>query len=183
MSLEIGDDNIMGALDIGDLEYVNSLADVGARRRRRGRAMAPRVPYRRFVSPTPGVPNRGAGLAPLGLPNIAFTATSGAALQQQTQPQRPFVPKRLIITVTRVGATSTGAVTVTRLDIGADSQLVGANAVPVEMFAAGAFDLNLQFKPAQLGSLVVVGAALGTPALTMTDTVTLTIGFMGETIF
>jgi hypothetical protein len=135
--------------DVGDDMGSLELADVGAfpfRRRKRGG-----TPYRKLVPGTPGVPNSGLRLQPLGLGATAFTATSGTILALSAQPQRPFKGQRLVLDITRTGATSTGLVTVTRLDVGTDNQLVGSGSISAGAFAANAFDVNLMMAPATPG--------------------------------
>lgn len=147
-------------LDLGSLE-------IGARRARRGRQMvrsrgrAPArrgvsVPARRLIPRVPGVPMPGARLQPLGFGASAFTAASGTVLALQASPQRPFKGQRLVVDITRTGASATGLVTITRLDVGTANQLVSSGALGAAAFAATAFDVNLQLDPATPGILIVV---------------------------
>jgi hypothetical protein len=151
-------------LDLGSLE-------IGARRARRGRQMvrqrgrAPArrgvsVPARRLIPRVPGVPMPGARLQPLGFGSSAFTAASGTVLALQASPQRPFKGQRLVVDITRTGATATGLVTITRLDVGTANQLVSSGALGAAAFAATAFDVNLQLDPATPGILIVVQFAI-----------------------
>jgi len=159
--------------DVGN-ELMGSLelADVGAVRRRRNG-----VPYRRIVPRTPGVPNSGLRLQPLGLGATAFTLSSGTLLALSASPQRPFKGQRLVLDITRTGATSTGLVTVTRLDVGTDNQLVGSGAISSGAFAATAFDVNLSLAPATPGINITVQLNISA-APTTTDRVD-----VGGTIF
>lgn len=163
--------------DVGSLE----LADyVGAMRRRSAprRASGRNVPRRTQLVPSiPGVPAPTMRLQPLGLGATAFTATSGTLLQLQASPQRPFMGQRLILDLTRTGASATGLVTVSRLDVGTDNQLVGAGAISASAFSATAFDANVRFAPATPGVLITVQMNI-TAAPTMTDRVD-----VGGTIF
>jgi hypothetical protein len=153
-------------LDLGSLE-------IGARRARRGRQMARRggggrqmarrgvsVPARRLIPRVPGVPMPGARLQPLGFGSSAFTAASGTVLALQATPQRPFKGQRLVVDITRTGASATGLVTITRLDVGTANQLVSSGALGAAAFAATAFDVNLQLDPATPGILIVVQFAI-----------------------
>jgi hypothetical protein len=145
-------DELSDYIDVGTLE----LADyVGARRRapaRRAARPSPRaVPARQLIPQVPGVPMPGVRLQPLGLGATAFTAASGTLLQLQASPQRPFQGQRLILDITRTGGTATGLVTVSRLDVGTDNQLVGSGAISAGAFAATAFDANIRFAPATPG--------------------------------
>ncbi len=143
--------------DLSDLDDVGTLelADyVGARRRAQRRSPQRgmnRIPSRQLIPRVPGVPMPGLRLQPLGLGATAFTATSGTLLSLQASPQRPFQGQRLILDITRTGTTSTGLVTVSRLDVGTDNQLVGSGAISAGAFAATAFDANIRFAPATPG--------------------------------
>jgi len=156
-------------LDLGSLE-------IGARKARKRRqkarargAMVPSgggygrrgmVPGRRLIPRVPGVPMPGARLQPLGFGASAFTAASGLILTLQAQPQRPYKGQRLVVDITRTGATATGLVTVTRLDIGTTNQLVSSGALAAAAFAATAFDVNLQLDPATPGIIITVQFAI-----------------------
>lgn len=128
------------------------------------------VPRQYLIPQNPGVPRPGLKLQPLGLSSISFTATSGTALNMTASPQRPFKAKRLIIDFTRSGATATGLVTVTSINVGTDNQLVGSGPLPAAAFAVTAFDANIEFAPATPGIEVSVGVSI-TAAPTMTDTI------------
>lgn len=149
--------------DLADLEDVGSL-EVGVRnpfrRRRRSGGGGNRVQRRMMIPQTPGVPMPGIRLQPLGLGATAFTATSGTILQLQAMPQRPFKGQRLVLDITRTGASATGLVTITRLDIGTANQLVSSGALSAGAFAATAFDVNLQLDPATPGITITVQLAI-----------------------
>ncbi len=163
--------------DVGTLE----LADyVGAARRQAARRPTPRgraVPARQLIPNIPGVPMPGVRLQPLGMGATAFTATSGTLLQLQASPQRPFQGQRLILDITRTGATATGLVTVSRLDVGTDNQLVGSGAISAAAFQPTAFDANVRFAPATPGVNITVQLNVSA-APTMTDRIDI-----GGTIF
>jgi len=143
----------MGYYDegVGTLE----LADyVGARRRaRRGNRRAA-VP-RNLVPRIPGMPERGPRLQPLGMGSTAFTAASGTLLQLTALPQKPFKGQRFIVDLTRTGATATGLVTISRLDVGADNQMPGAGAVSANAFSPLAVDANISLDPATPGVSII----------------------------
>lgn len=139
------------------------------------------MPRQGLVPNTPGVPSAGLRLMPLGLGSATFTATSGLILSLTAQPQRPFKPQRLILDISRNGATATGAVTVLRADVGADNMLVSAGGVsplPAAMFANVGVDLNVAWAPATPGIIIAVQLQLST-APTMTDTVVVSGGMLG----
>jgi hypothetical protein len=145
---DVGDDD-MGSLEIGRV-----------RRGGRNRGGGGRVAARMLIPQVPGVPAPGARLQPLGLGATAFTSASGTVLALTAQPQRPFKGQRLVIDITRTGATATGLVTITRLDIGTMNQLVASGALAAAAFAATAFDVNLQLDPATPGITITVQLAI-----------------------
>lgn len=155
-------------LDLGSLEIGARKARKRRQRARARGAMVPSgggrrggmVPGRRLIPRVPGVPMPGARLQPLGFGASAFLAASGLILTLQAQPQRPFKGQRLVVDITRTGATATGLVTVTRLDIGTTNQLVSSGALAAAAFAATAFDVNLQLDPATPGIIITVQFAI-----------------------
>lgn len=122
-------------------------------------------------------------LQPLGIGAVTFTASSGTALTASQQVQKLFHPKRLIIDVARTGTSSTGLITVTAINVGADNQLATAGStgpIPVSMFANVGVDLNLNFAPATPG--ITISVALQTSAApTSSDTIACSIGMLGAT--
>jgi hypothetical protein len=168
-------DDALGTLEMGDY--------LGAAPRRgpfRAPPRRPSVPRAQLVPQVPGVPDAGLRLQPLGLGATAFTATSGTILPLSAQPQKPFQAQRLIVDVTRTGASATGLVTVTRIDIGADNMLAGSNPLPISMFSATSVDCNIRFAPATPGITVAVQLAISA-APTMTDRVDLSGAMLGTT--
>jgi len=167
--------------------YFDDLADIGdydlgalgfrRRRKRRGRS----VPARRLLPNVPGVPARGLGEQPLGLGATAFTATSGTLLTLTGQPQRPFRGRRLILDITRTGASATGLVTVTRLDVGADNQLPGAGAIGAGAFGSTAVGVDLDLDPATPGVIVTVQLNISA-APVMTDRVDISGTLIGQAV-
>lgn len=137
----------IGTLDIGDAEWADDLADVGAPMRARGRG-AMRLPARRLIPRVPGVPGPGLRLQPLGFPTVTFTAVSGTVLRTTSRPQRPFKGKRLVVDIARTGATATGLITVNFITIGTDNQFVSSGPVGAAAFAPGAFDVNIELAAA-----------------------------------
>lgn len=183
--------------DLADVGDDLDLADVGwnpfRRRRkapaRRAAARAPSaarmptraVPAARLLPQIPGVPARGLGEQPLGFGATAFTATSGTLLTLTASPQRPFRGRRLIIDITRTGASATGLVTVTRLDVGVDNQLPGSGSIAAASFAANAVGVNLDLDPATPGVNVTLQLNISA-APTMTDRVDVAATLIGETV-
>lgn len=146
--------------------------------------MAPggqQLPYRRLVPQVPGAPAIGLRLQPMGLGNVIFTATSGVSLPVSSRPQRPFKGKRLVVSVARSGATATGLITVTSLDIGTNNQFVSAAPIGADAFAPGAFDTNLELAACStaLDITVVFATSL---APTAPDTIAVNATLIGEAI-
>ena len=203
MSLRIGD---VSELEIGDVELIDDLADVGAlpaayrqqlamrgggrgmvRRGGYGRVPAPQIrpgyaiPARRLIPRVPGAPQIGMRLEPLGFTDVAFTATSGTALAATTRPQRPFKGLRLVCDVARTGTTATGLVRVTEISIGTNNQMVSRNPIGAGAFAATAFDTNLQLAACSTALDITVGYSISV-APTMTDRVDIGTTMMGESV-
>lgn len=182
-------------LQMGDPYYVD---DLGAPRRQMmpypyqqaygggyGRPMPPQgaqaLPYRRLVPQVPGAPAIGLRLQPMGLGNVTFTATSGLTLPVSSRPQRPFKGKRLIISIARSGATATGLVTITSLDVGTNNQFVSAAPIGADAFAAQAYDTNLELAACTTALDITAVLAISV-APTMTDTVACNATLIGEAI-
>jgi len=145
--------------DLSDLDDVGTL-ELGAWRRKKRAAAGRRVAARALMPAIPGVPMPGARLQPLGMGASAFTAASGTVLALTARPQRPFKGQRLVVDITRTGASATGLITITRLDIGTANQLVSSGALSAAAFAATAFDVNLQLDPATPGIDITVQFAI-----------------------
>lgn len=112
-------------------------------------------------------------LQPLGLGFVTFSTSSGTALALTAQPQKLFKPKRLILDIARNGTTSTGAIVVTAINIGADNMLVTSGQVspiPAAVFQNTGVDLNMQFSICTPGITVQVGLLCST-APSSTDTI------------
>jgi hypothetical protein len=180
------------SLSIGDAEIIDDLADVGAAprysRRGFGNAMqrggygAQRgYPARRLIPQIPGAPMVGIRLQPLGFPVTSFVLNSGQALSTTTRPQRPFKAKRLVCDIARTGATSTGLITVTTINIGTNNQLVSSGPVGAGAFAATAFDVNLELSACTTALDITVGYA-NTVAVTTTDRVDISTTMFGEAV-
>lgn len=147
----------------------------------RAQAASRGVPYSAMVPGTPGVPKPGARLQPIGFPNISFTATSGTSLQTQAAPQRPFRPRRQVISLARNGTSATGLLTLTEVLVGTANQLVGSGPISVDAFAPIAYDTNVWFDPATPGILLTVVIDVSLAPL-MTDTIDVNVTWFGDAI-
>ena len=168
--------------------YFNDLADIGAdielgwnpfKRKRAGARRSSAA--RRLLPQVPGVPARGLGEQPLGFGSSAFTATSGTLLTLTASPQRPFRGRRLIVDLTRTGTTSTGLVTLVRLDVGVDNQLPGSGAIAVSTFANNSVGVNLDMDPATPGVTITLQFNVSA-APTTTDRIDFAAALIGETV-
>jgi hypothetical protein len=190
MTLRLGDGEELG-LEMGDVNWADDLADIGALRRpgrgqrmparRAGQQATQRLPMRRLNPQIPGAPAIGLRLQPLGLSVVSFTATSGTQLPASTQPQRPFKGKRLVVDVARTGVTATGLITVAQFTVGSTNQLVSFNPIGTSAFAANAFDTNMELSACAAALTVTVGYALSV-APTAPDRIDIATTLFGETI-
>lgn len=110
----------------------------------------------------------------------SFTSTV-TALNLTGQPQRAFQPRRLVVDLGRVGATSTGLVQVTQFTVGADPQFVATGSIPVTMFQATAVGIMLKPAAARPGITITLSLSL-TGALTAPDTITVSAAAVGPAI-
>lgn len=113
-------------------------------------------------------------------PNGQFTSVV-TTLLLQAQPQREFQPRRLVIDLGRVGATSTGLVQVTQFTVGADPQFVNTGSIPAAMFQATAVGIALKPAAARPGVTVSLGLSL-TGALTAPDVINVSAAAVGPAI-
>lgn len=138
--------------------------------------------YVRKISPViPGVPSAGARNYPLGFGVAIFGAATATSILLQASPQRPFKGHRLVVDAGRTGASATGLVTITALNVGQNNQLVSGEALPAEAFAANSFGTGLSLDPATPG--ITIALQLAISALpTGTDTVAVSAMLIGNTI-
>jgi len=139
------------------------------------------LPYRRLVPQVPGAPAIGLRMQPMGIGNVTFTATSGLALTASSRPQRPFKGKRLVVGIARTGASATGLVTVTSLNIGTNNQFVSSAPISADAFGPGAFDTNLELAACSTALDITIAFAISA-APTTVDTVALNATLIGEAI-
>lgn len=120
--------------------------ELGARRRRRvpaGRARGG-VVAQALTTPAPGVQSGGARYDVLGVTSIVFVNAGATALQMTAAVQKVFKGSRLVLVRNNVGAASPGlTVLVQNLFVGQTNQFVSAQPVPVEVFAATAFGVDM----------------------------------------
>ena len=123
-----------------------------------------------LVSKVPGIdPSLSRAKLPLGLPLAAFVPAGVTIQNVNTQPQKPVLPKRLIIGVTGVNA-GNYAVRLVDLRIGTQSILASADGVDARAFTADAVGVQLQTMAAQPGITITATYAV-TPVVGVGDSV------------
>lgn len=96
---------------------------------------------------------------PMGFPTQTFTNVSGTALNAVSAPFVAFKGKRLSIDIARTGATATGLITITRLDVGQANQLPNANPIGAGTFAPTAVATRLDLAWCASAISVTIGLA------------------------
>lgn len=117
---------------------------------------------------------------PLGFPVVQFSATNPETETVTVNPQKPFMPRRLIISSVTNG-TGNYQVTVSSFRVGTEDMLAGSGSVPVEAFSAGAFDTMLMTRAARPGVEIALRYEV-TPAVSGTDTVTVSAVLIGDAV-
>jgi len=149
----LGED-IMG--DDYELEGDDDLEGAGRTRIARPSLRLPPKPTWRKMGVAPGVSAPSALLQPLPLRgeqnNGVFTSNVTSILFQGI-PQRPFRGERLVIAA-RQTASSAIQLRVQTLTVGTNVQSVQVADMPIEAFAAQAYDVRMKLQPAQPGVLV-----------------------------
>jgi hypothetical protein len=174
--------DVMGDETEGDYTTVGR-----ARRRRagqRGLALPPKPAWRNQLAP--GVPMPGEGLQPLpltpSLNNGVFTS-GFTSISFTARPQAPFHPERLLASVRRTGTAAAGNIIAAQnLFVGRDLQLVELGQFDVEFFSPTAFGVRLQLDAAQPGVLISIDCKAIGAALTTTDTLAVSLMFLGRSI-
>ena len=136
---------------MSDLDLYMSGDDMMGRRRRyagRGRTRRPRrggrsVRRRLLKQAAAGGAQRNPiGKYNLGLPIQTFTDTALGPLQAKSNPQKPFKPMRLVITVVRSPAGVGGLISITQASVGVDPVLVTTDPIAVDAYSAAASNGN-----------------------------------------
>jgi len=172
--------------------------DVVGRRRRRARrsakhmmALPPKPGWRRGeVAPGIQAPREGLELMTLDPSNGTGTytlATTASTITWTGRPQRPFRAERFIAIVNRQpdagGVLPTAAVVSDGIFVGTQlQQLTRAGVFNVEMFSPTAFGVRMQLAPAAPGLDVTVNTRLLGAALTTTQTIIVSLTFMGHSL-
>lgn len=139
------------------------------------------IPAQRLIPSVPGVPAVGSKLQPLGFNAVTFTSASGTALTATTRPQKPFKGKRLVIELSRTGATATGLVLVNSITVGVQNQLVSTGAVSAGAFAGQNQDCNVELSACSTALDISVNYSI-TTAPGVGDSVAVGTTLFGETV-
>ncbi len=137
---------------------------------------------RALVPAIPGAPGNALRGFALGFPIATFTAGGPTTVQVQAAPQLAFKGARLVTSISRTGATSTGLVTISTFLVGQRDQRVSGAALIAEAYAPGAFQTVMALDQATPGILVTLGFTLTGPALAGADTVLVGSQIIGATI-
>lgn len=168
MGAGFDDDDLLGAV-LGD-------DDMGASSTKRAKMRALLA-----SDVAPGVPRLGPRYQPMGLGVATFTNVSGTTINLTAAPQRPYRVRKMVIAVTRTGATATGAITFNNLKVGSNDQQVSGGAVPAELFADAVQGNFIRFDTASPGVNISLDIST-TIAPGAGDSITVTVGFVGETL-
>ncbi len=131
----------------------------------------------------PGVPERDAAILPSGFPVFSFALATGTGILTQTMNvQTPFRGQRLVAQVIRNGASAALTAPIIQfLQIGFKPIVTTANPVPLELFAANAYETNLLMPPTIPGVIYTLSMSLPV-ALTTTDTILAFVGIIGSAV-
>jgi hypothetical protein len=169
-----GDDDmgeLMGAL----AGYNPELAMMMGKRRKKKKAQQALAKYQaqRMRSPftqptplsvvqpvTPGVPDRGGRVQPLGFNNGAFTAAGPAVVTVRARPQRPIRGGRLVADFSRTGASATGLLTLVQLVVATDGQLLSGDPISFAALSPNAFGVGVNLSPAAVGNEITATVAI-----------------------
>jgi len=145
---------------LGEDDYDDGGEDLGRGMRiyrpRRGtvrhsRRVAARRVAQALKQPLPGVSRVAPRKFGMGLGTVQFVNGGATTLTLSADPQKPFKAQRLMLDVARTGATATGLVTITRFQIGVNSQRINTKAWPVAAFAGDSVDTLLALDPVEPG--------------------------------
>lgn len=185
-----GDDDVDGAVlgTVVGYDDDGSPIVVGRSKRRRGRnggqaVMVHKAGWRRSEL-APGVIAPDQGMLPLPLTGSGGVNTFSATLANITfegQLQKPFRGERLLVSVTRTGASAVGRL-ISQLFVGTDLQQLDVPGFDAEQVGdPGAFGVRLTMKPATPGVFIRLVTALSSP-LAGTDTIYTTITVLGRNV-
>lgn len=135
-----------------------------------------------LVPAIPGAPGNALRGFALGFPIASFVSGGPTTIEVQASPQLAFKGARLVVVVSRSGATSTGLVTISTFLVGQRDQRVSGGALLAEAYAPNAFQTVMALDQATPGIDIRLGFTLTGPALVGADTVLAGSQIIGATI-
>lgn len=159
--------------------------ELGARRRRRapppGRRAGGGI-AQALTTPAPGVQAGGARFDVLGLTSITFVNAGVTSQQMTSAVQKVFKGNRLVLVRNNVGAASPGlTVLIQNLFVGQTNQFVSAQPVPVEVFAATAFGVDMALDTVTPAINMILNVTISAAPAAM-ETVTISGSIFGLTL-
>jgi hypothetical protein len=156
----LSDYDVLGALDdldsLGEVRRMPLNMRVPARRS--VMTAAPRqnlsAQVSRLVPPVPGAPTPGMRQFALGFPVFTFVNAGATAATLTANPQRSFRGERLIVSQRRSGGAVAELVSLTAVIIGANSQLISADPIPIDAFNPDSVGTMLALDPAGPGTII-----------------------------
>ena len=135
-----------------------------------------------LVPAIPGAPGNAIRGFALGFPIASFVSGGPTTVTVTAAPQLAFKGARLVTSVSRTGATSTGLVTISTFLIGQRDQRVSGAALLAEAYAPGAFQTVMALDQATPGIIITLAFTLTGPALVGADAVLVGSQMIGATI-
>jgi hypothetical protein len=193
MSYDIDGDDIEGDV-MGDVMGDDDVVGIVRRNPRTGRKSVVKVPSRSLALPAkpswrkgqiaPGVNGPQEGYVPLPMSPQAGNGIFTASLNQITfsgQLQKPFMPKRLLVSTVRTGTSAIGRC-LGVFYVGTDLQQAEIAGWDIELVGqATSFDTSLGCNQAEPGVLIRMVVNLST-VLTSTDTIQLNMMLLGNIV-
>jgi hypothetical protein len=120
---------------------------------------------------------------PLGFPVVTFSAGSPTTFTSIVNPQKPFMPRRLIINDIKTGVSAVGQTLLSAFVIATEDMLAGAGPIPVEAFASNATDMVLMTRAARPGINIALRFDwIAAVPLAGVDTVTVSAVLIGDAV-
>ena len=131
---------------------------------------------------TPGVPKIGLRrqIAPLG--EVTFAAAGSTSQSLSATPLKNLIGRKLVVSVTRTGASATAATFVDYLTIGSNNQFVTNESAPTDLFAPEVQGNEIDFDQAAAAVPIIVGLSLRGTALAGADTIRISVGMLADTV-
>lgn len=135
-----------------------------------------------LVPAIPGAPGNAVRGFGLGFPTATFVALGPTTIEVEANPQLAFKGARLVIVVSRNGATATGLVRITTFLVGQRDQRVSGEGLLAEAYSPNSFQTMMALDQATPGIDLRFGYTLVGPALVGTDSIIVGTQIIGATI-